>query len=69
MLVRVVYDHDLSDRRGLFPRYYPSCRISSRLFTDLLRIHGYHPTLYTAEAASNQCPEIIAEKNGKLKLY
>ena len=30
MLVGVVYD--LSDRRRIFPRYYPSCRISSPPF-------------------------------------
>ena len=54
-----------------------------RPFNNLLCIHGYHPTLYTAEpplsghllsshpplAASNQCSEIIVEKNGKLNLY
>ena len=48
MLVCVVYD--LSDGSGIF------CDDSTHLvgfplspFTDLLCIHGYHPTLYTAE--------------------
>ena len=49
MLVRVVYD--LSDRRGLFFAilYTHHVGFPLRPFTDLLCIHGYHPTLYTAE--------------------
>ena len=38
-----------------------------RSFTDSLCMHYYHPTLYTV-AVSNQCPEIIVVKNGKLNL-
>ena len=44
MLVRVVYE--LSDRRGFF---HDHVGFPLRPFTDLLCIHGYHPTLYTVE--------------------
>ena len=44
MLVGVVYD--LSDRRGFF---HDHVGFPLSPFTDLLCIHGSHPTLYTVK--------------------